>query len=319
MSYIYKITNIVTNKEYKGYTSRNINRRFYEHKWEALNTSYEENKSYLYQSMRKYGTECFIIETVLEFDENKLDWKELEKYYIKKYKTLIPNGYNLLEGGDKPPIHYGDENNKTKIKDKDLLKLFQMLKDYTISYREISNYFNISISQLYDINQGKSRHQKDISYPIRKHSQQEEFALKVIQILKNDITLSNQKIADLIPNYFRANEIASINNGKKYAYLWNGDFPIRKVIVPNDYEKKQEIAYKILNYINNNKNLSQIKIIVFFPEDGVSTIQKLQMQSQEGNNTYVVSINGNFDDAQGAVKKIFNDEDFAKVLKDNNY
>lgn len=67
------------------------------------------------------------------------------------------------------------------------------------------------------------------------------------------------------------------------------------------------------------KNLSQIKIIVFFPEDGVSTIQKLQMQSQEGNNTYVVSINGNFDDAQGAVKKIFNDEDFAKVLKDNNY
>ena len=260
MSYIYKITNTVTNKEYIGYTSRNINRRFYEHKWEALNTSYAENKSYLYQSMRKYGTECFIIETVLEFDENKLDWKELEKYYIKKYKTLIPNGYNLLEGGDKPPTHYGDENNKTKIKDKDLLKLFQMLKDYTISYREISNYFNISISQLYDINQGKSRHQKDISYPIRKHSQQEEFALKVIQILKNDITLSNQKIADLIPNYFRANEIAAINNGKKYAYLWNGDFPIRKVVVPNDYEKKQEIAYKILNYINNNKNLSQIKI-----------------------------------------------------------
>ena len=50
----------------------------------------------------------------------------------------------------------------------------------------------------------------------------------VINILANNKTLSNKKIADLIPNYFRANEIASINNGKKYAYLWNGDFPIRK-------------------------------------------------------------------------------------------
>ena len=43
------------------------------------------------------------------------------------------------------------------------------------------------------------------------------------------------------------------------------------------------------------------------------------MQSQEGNNTYVVSINGNFDDAQSAVKTIFNDEEFKEILKNNNY
>ena len=67
------------------------------------------------------------------------------------------------------------------------------------------------------------------------------------------------------------------------------------------------------------KNLEQIKIIVFFPEDGVSDVQKLQMQSQEGNNTYVISINGNFDDAQSAVKKIFNNKEFENHLKDNNY
>ncbi len=67
------------------------------------------------------------------------------------------------------------------------------------------------------------------------------------------------------------------------------------------------------------KNLNQIKIIVFFPEDGVSNIQKLQMRTQEGNNTYVVSINGNFDDAQSAVKNIFNDNEFNKYLLENNY
>lgn len=43
------------------------------------------------------------------------------------------------------------------------------------------------------------------------------------------------------------------------------------------------------------------------------------MQSQEGDNTYVVSINGNFDDAQSAVKTIFNDEEFKEILKNNNY
>lgn len=67
------------------------------------------------------------------------------------------------------------------------------------------------------------------------------------------------------------------------------------------------------------KNLNKIKIIVFFPEDGVSNIQKLQMRTQEGNNTYVVSINGNFDDAQSAVKSIFNDENFNKQLLSKNY
>ena len=67
------------------------------------------------------------------------------------------------------------------------------------------------------------------------------------------------------------------------------------------------------------KNLDKIKIIVFFPEDGVSNIQKLQMKSQEGSNTHVISINGNFDDAQSAVKDIFNDKEFNEFLSKNNY
>lgn len=67
------------------------------------------------------------------------------------------------------------------------------------------------------------------------------------------------------------------------------------------------------------KDLNQIKIIVFFPEDGVSNIQKLQMRTQEGSNTHVVSINGNFDDAQSAVKNIFNDDEFNEFLLKNNY
>lgn len=66
-------------------------------------------------------------------------------------------------------------------------------------------------------------------------------------------------------------------------------------------------------------NVEGIKIVVFYPEKGVSEIQKLQMNTQEASNTFVVGINGDFDDAQTGVKKIFNDLEFNQLLKDNNY
>lgn len=254
MSSIYKITNIITNKIYIGYTSRTIKRRFYEHKWEAFNSDVDENASCLYQSMRKYGTNAFVIDEIIQFDENEYDWKELEKYYIKEYNSLTPNGYNILLGGNKPPVHYGESNIKTKICDADLQLLINDLKDSNLSYADIARKYNISVSHVYNLNLGKSRKQPNITYPIRKYTPQEKLALQVINILAVDTTLSNSKIADLIPNYFRANEIASINNGNKFSYLWTGDFPIRKIIVPNDYDEKQQKAYNILLYIQNNQN-----------------------------------------------------------------
>ncbi|MGL5314048.1 MAG: threonine synthase [Peptostreptococcaceae bacterium] len=67
------------------------------------------------------------------------------------------------------------------------------------------------------------------------------------------------------------------------------------------------------------KNIDNIDIIVFFPEKGVSNIQKLQMRTQEGDNTCVVGIKGNFDDAQSGVKDIFNDKDFNTNLSNKQY
>lgn len=61
------------------------------------------------------------------------------------------------------------------------------------------------------------------------------------------------------------------------------------------------------------------KIIVFYPKDGVSPIQKHQMVTQKGKNTFVVGIEGNFDDAQNGVKAIFNDQDMVKLLYDKGF
>ncbi len=56
------------------------------------------------------------------------------------------------------------------------------------------------------------------------------------------------------------------------------------------------------------------EIIVFYPNEGVSEVQERQMVSQEGKNTHVFAINGNFDNAQSGVKKIFNDSVMAEEL-----
>lgn len=66
------------------------------------------------------------------------------------------------------------------------------------------------------------------------------------------------------------------------------------------------------------KDVKGTKIAVFYPEGGVSQVQKFQMITQEGSNTYVCAIKGNFDDAQTGVKKIFTNEKLRNELMEND-
>lgn len=61
------------------------------------------------------------------------------------------------------------------------------------------------------------------------------------------------------------------------------------------------------------------KIIVFYPKDGVSPVQQKQMVTQKGDNTLVVGINGNFDQAQTGVKQMFSDKELGKLMKESGY
>lgn len=61
------------------------------------------------------------------------------------------------------------------------------------------------------------------------------------------------------------------------------------------------------------------KIIVFYPKNGVSKVQELQMVTQKGDNTSVVAIHGNFDNAQSGVKALFEDKELEKELSDAEY
>ena len=61
------------------------------------------------------------------------------------------------------------------------------------------------------------------------------------------------------------------------------------------------------------------QIFVFYPDEGVSDMQRLQMTTQRGANTHVAAVRGNFDDAQSGVKAIFADKDFAAKAAEKGY
>lgn len=63
------------------------------------------------------------------------------------------------------------------------------------------------------------------------------------------------------------------------------------------------------------KDVENVRIIVFYPKDGVSDVQKKQMLTSEGKNCYVIGVNGNFDDCQRKVKECFVDEELKDYME----
>lgn len=67
------------------------------------------------------------------------------------------------------------------------------------------------------------------------------------------------------------------------------------------------------------KDVKGTRVIVFFPKDGVSDVQKMQMVTQDGDNTYSIGVHGNFDDAQNGVKAIFTDTEMNDTMNKSGF
>ena len=92
---IYKVTNLTNNKVYIGKTIKSLTHRKNNH----LSDARRGGKSLFHRAIRKYGAENFCWEVMdkVMFSDLLL---ELEKFYISKYNSKAPNGYNLTDGGD---------------------------------------------------------------------------------------------------------------------------------------------------------------------------------------------------------------------------
>lgn len=96
MGFIYKITNILNNKCYIGQTHFTVEKRWKEHKEDSHKESLRKRP--LYNAIRKYGIENFIIETLEEVEDILLNEREI--YWIDYYNSYGKTGYNATLGGD---------------------------------------------------------------------------------------------------------------------------------------------------------------------------------------------------------------------------
>lgn len=123
MGYIYKIINIKNQKIYIGQTTKKRpTDRFSQHKYLALYPQQEKNISYLHRAMKSDGIDNFKFEIIEQVDNLLLN--EREKYWIKQYNSLAPNGYNLTVGGQGTPGFSRPQSQEEKNKKGNYVKKY---------------------------------------------------------------------------------------------------------------------------------------------------------------------------------------------------
>lgn len=169
----------------------------------------------------------------------------------------------------------------------------------------------------------------------------QEVAFEVMKLFFTDFTEEELKtcIRRAYDDKFDTKEIAPIKkaDGAYYLELFHGSTIAFKdmalsilphLLITSARKNKVENEIVILTATSGDTGKAALagfaevegtSIIVFYPKDGVSKIQEKQMLTQKGDNTTVVGITGNFDDAQNGVKHLFNDKDLERRMKENGY
>ena len=208
--YIYKITNTINNKCYIGQTV-NYKQRFHTHKSQLRNNNHE-NK-HLQNSWNTYGEDNFKFE-VIDYGEN---YNELEKYYIKEHKSDNNEfGFNIMSGGDLPPVHKGEKHNMAKLTWDDVHEIKRLLKENTPK-RTIIERFHLNPSTINRINNGQLwKEEGDVP---------KQTIMKIIDKLQNT-KLKQKEIAQLYG--VTRTEVTNINNGYSVNSRIEGiTYPIR--------------------------------------------------------------------------------------------
>lgn len=109
---VYTVTCLIDNMIYVGFSEDPI-KRLQKHKSDAIRGS----MCYLHRSMRKHGFENFVQEIVYQSKDGENCLREWEPYFIRKYNSFRPHGYNLTLGGEGMIGHKQTEEHTKKIRD----------------------------------------------------------------------------------------------------------------------------------------------------------------------------------------------------------
>ena len=148
---IYKITNKINGKNYIG-QSVHIERRWQEH---CLPSA----RSAIAKAIQKYGKNNFSFEILEQCTIGELDNRE--DYYMKKYNSLTPNGYNVLTVQQTPSARSAV---KTRA---DAEYIIRDIKNSNLTFKEIADKYHTSTRTITRLNQGYTFHNDDLTYPLR--------------------------------------------------------------------------------------------------------------------------------------------------------
>lgn len=217
---IYKITNNFNNKCYIG-QSNQPQQRWNHHKSNAIN-GHGIGKYPLYDAMRKYGVENFCMTIIGWFE----DYNEKEKEYIVLYDSLIPHGYNIMQGGEEPPVKYGENHPLSAYSQKIIDNIIDDLLSHQYTQKEIQDKYNVPQNLVTSINRGITHRRDGICYPIIKTSNyhiDEETFEKIVFLLKNSECTCSE-----IGKYFGidTSAVKAINAGRNH-FSKEIKYPIR--------------------------------------------------------------------------------------------
>lgn len=162
MQGIYKIQNKVNGKIYIG-QSKNIERRWNEHRKVASRRKSQQKDYPLYQDMGKYSIDKFEFSIIEDCQDLPSDiMTQRESYWIHYYNS-INQGYNQTD-----PLKWmpGDKA-WNKLTKEDVLKIIELLQNSQHTQTEIARIFNVADSVISNINTGETYKQENVNYPIR--------------------------------------------------------------------------------------------------------------------------------------------------------
>ena len=275
---IYKITCLKNNKVYIGQTKQELKKRFRQHCYA------QDSVSLISRAIKKYGKNNFTI-TALYFGS---DYNNMECYYIKQYNSQNSEfGYNILEGGQDPPLLLGDNCPFAKFDSEWFLDTVSLIKNTKDTFFEISNKQNCHESTISRINLGQIRKQQDWKYPLR-NSRLNKQTVKQIQWFLINTKFHREELTEMFG--CSISSIKAIRSGQNhynelYQYplggsdirlglKYNNKINLLKTDLINmelsfkDIAKKYDISLLRLKYINDGK--------IYFEEDKFYPIRQTQ-------------------------------------------
>lgn len=260
---IYKWTNKINGKIYIG-QSVNIENRRKKHIADSYYTKSNTYNTAFHSAIRKYGEENFTFEVLCICQKEELN--VLEKFYIQKFNSILPNGYNMTDGGENPWCY----NNR--YSKEDIQNIISELRTTDDKAEEIANRWGCSDSLIKKICSGDEYYIDGENYPIRdkEHIQRvikkynncvngrnpaAKLSCEIVEDIVYDLILTDLSIKELAIKYdISIDQISRINNGK----IW---LQVERPIPCRNIKKQNEKRALMVAELLLNTTLSQVEIL----------------------------------------------------------